>query len=392
MEKPQPIAFLSQFKMGNADNRPSLLIYTTLKALTVDSKRLVSKAVTSACNVDLQSKDERVSSAATKRLESLAKWQKCKHPFAWDEPGMPAGQQTYQMLSKLFPQDDNPVQKSKNTHVSYSKVSQILVNFGVDDGAKTVPAPLVKDGTCPMLLRMAVPVTLKAFNQNQMEATISLWEQGLKAMHIDYLPWHGQHRNATSTTHKSWAYLQKPFSPIALELLDEDDDLHENATMAANEDPSASWTVPTRISEMGPLWDKIVLPLEWKLENATLDRSEGHKYVKDTYVWVSTNFDRSKPEHDLALILAIMFSKVLPNISLEKTDISSELTGNELTRQIRGLPWLPPTRKGTSSPPPYITMMSTYIIALLDSRSPLRIHLQNHNNTFGNPWTDKHSE
>lgn len=104
-----------------------------------------------------------------------------------------------------------------------------------------------------MLFRMAVPITLKAFNQNQMEVTISLWEQGLKAMHIDYLPWHGEHCNATSTIHKSWACLQKPISPIVVELLGEDDDLHENATMAANKDYSASWMVPTRISEMEPL-------------------------------------------------------------------------------------------------------------------------------------------
>ena len=47
MEKPEP-TFLSQFKLENVDNHPSLLIYTTLKALTMDSKCLVSKAVTSS--------------------------------------------------------------------------------------------------------------------------------------------------------------------------------------------------------------------------------------------------------------------------------------------------------------------------------------------------------
>ncbi|KAF8804746.1 hypothetical protein BYT27DRAFT_7259216 [Phlegmacium glaucopus] len=165
------------------------------------------------------------------------------------------------------------------------------------------------------------------------------------------------------------------------------------ATSRANQDPSAPWSIPSNLCGMGALWEKNVLPSQWNISAASLSKAEEVEYLEATYLWVQDNFDGKKTHHRLGLVIAIMFSQLLPNIGYPKTpgtNISFDLTSDILTRKIRDVEWILPSHKGVSQREPFITMMSTAIIALLDSGSPFRRYLANNNNTFGAPWTDKH--
>jgi hypothetical protein len=382
--------FLSS--MGPQYNRASTYIYTTLVALVADSQNLVSQAVTLGCNRDLQSADEQVQEDAKKRLKLLAKWQKCKYPFAWGDKAS-----TYSMLVKLFPNEEGGITQlpRSNTTLTHTSLGEKLVKLGLN---KKIEAPLVKNGICSTALQLTVPLTLGTMKADKVE-TIKIWTAGLQTLHIHFLPWSGDHPNAKATTVKSWVFPQSSSKSNVLGILDkgasQEIAAQEIAETTSKQDPSAPWKVPKLISEMGPLWKKRCLPVDWDLKHASIPNTTKHAYIKETYLWVSTNFDGEKTIHRLGIVLAIMFSRLLPNIAYpgEKESIIPEkLPLDDLNRYIQELEWLTPTHKGVSQPEPFITMLSTYIIALGDSDSPLLKYLEEHENAFGNPWTDKHCE
>lgn len=397
LERPSPAVLSS---LGPVYHRATSLIYTSLVALIADSQRLVSQAVTAACNIDLQSQDVQVQTAASDRLKLLEKWQKTKYPFSWGQPGE-TDAKTYQLLSSLFPDDDdrtNPLSRSKNNTTTYGQLAQLLIKMGTsfnNEGPMVIKAPLVKNGICPMSLRVTVPLTQKMLAREHE----TVWEKCLEHLKICFLPWSGSGPNARLTTHQNWIYPQKTPGSILNPGGVRAAAAQEKATAAANQDLSAPWKVPKVIGEMGVLWEKNVLPLEWDIKHASLSKQAEHKYVVDTYEWVRDHFDGAKTIHRLGIVIAIMVSRLLPNISYIsrpelKSSIGEQKNPEELTKSIRELEWIKPSekRKGLSAAPPFITMVSTAIIGFLDRDSPLRKYLASHDNVLGDAWADKHCE
>ncbi|KAF8308458.1 hypothetical protein F5887DRAFT_1092560 [Amanita rubescens] len=96
----------------------------------------------------------------------------------------------------------------------------------------------------------------------------------------------------------------------------------------------------------------------------------------------------------MAVVWAILFSRVAPNLSYKKPN-SKPKDASELaiTKFVRDMPWILPIskhRKGIKSPKPFVTMMSTTIIALRDANSPLYRQAGTRNG-FGKEWSEKHS-
>ena len=105
---------------------------------------------------------------------------------------------------------------------------------------------------------------------------------------------------------------------------------------------------------------------------------------------MQNSFNPDLTNHRLGIVLAIMFSKLLPNIAFPKSwDFDPQ---TDVTAKVRELTWIAPNHKGVSQTEPFITMMSTTIIAILDKESPLRIHMALNNNALGDPWMEKHGE
>lgn len=142
---------------------------------------------------------------------------------------------------------------------------------------------------------------------------------------------------------------------------------------------------------MKSLWKKNTLPKCWDLSNASLPTSSGNgDPLLPTYQFVCEKFDGSNWAHHLALIVAICFSRVVPEIC---HDMHTTIRISDPTTQIRNMAWITAqskSHKGTTAPRPFIVMMSTALIAFWDKRSPFSKHLIANNNFQGKAWTDKH--
>ena len=110
-------------------------------------------------------------------------------------------------------------------------------------------------------------------------------------------------------------------------------------------------------------------------------------------MWVKEHFDKRLPLHHTAMMVAIFFSKVLPKV-FHHCKATDDLKHANTTQVVRDAPWVVTSstnHKGTTSPVPFIVMMSTFIISIYDSKSPLRSYMDSHSDNLGQPWTKKHS-
>jgi hypothetical protein len=152
-----------------------------------------------------------------------------------------------------------------------------------------------------------------------------------------------------------------------------------------------------RISELHTILHKQTLPTHWPVED--VKASAGGDYVIDTYKWVRDNIDLSKPVHQLALLVGIMFSRI--PLWLDQPKSTNEelggLLGSKLTGAIRETPWSAIARRRGKADAKMDTMMvTTAIVALTEHNSPLMQYAREHNRdqemNLGGPWSKLHGE
>jgi hypothetical protein len=225
-------------------------------------------------------------------------------------------------------------------------------------------------------------------------------------MQIHFLPWHKNascNRGAAprSVSPLWWMLINRNSPSLYLSsgpsALSVEESTSIAATSVCNSTPSAPWSIPDNISQMGHLWKKTVLPDDWSLDAASLQNARmtpGHEYVWKTYEYVQANYDGSIWHHHMALVWAILFSRVTPFLFFEKPQTFKANTDKQsITNAIQRMPWTKAkssNHKGVSSPLPYVTMLSTTIFALRDFNSPLAKHARSHGNSLGPAWTNKH--
>jgi hypothetical protein len=158
---------------------------------------------------------------------------------------------------------------------------------------------------------------------------------------------------------------------------------------------SSDWNVPSKLSRMLPYWDKTVLPLDWNINNARLEKDK-KPYVEETYVWVGIHYSRANWRHHMALVWSILITAVLPRIFVPqefRDSVDQTASPNEITTHIRNWPWVhnPSKKRGLTQPAPFVTMVTTYIMAILDESSPLIDGRDIRREGLGPHWTSKHS-
>ena len=78
-------------------------------------------------------------------------------------------------------------------------------------------------------------------------------------------------------------------------------------------DQNAPYTVEDCCwDQMGPLLNKTQLPDDWSL--AHVRHLDNDDYIQQTYHWVQMHYNSTKALHQLALIAAIVISKMAPNV------------------------------------------------------------------------------
>ena len=162
-------------------------------------------------------------------------------------------------------------------------------------------------------------------------------------------------------------------------------------------DVSAPWQIPAKLRDMQSLWRKMTRPEDWSLKDASLGNAraqEEARYISETYDYVDEQYDGSNWTHHMAMVWAILFSRVVPFISHDKHTTYTRTTDTkEATRIVRAIRWKKAAgRRGVTDPRPYIVMVSTAILALRDRKSPLSRQAAKNKNALCKPWTDKHGK
>jgi hypothetical protein len=385
------------------------IAYHALTMLIQDTKGMVRKAVSTQLKEGLRSANPRTQRHTKNRSDALTKWEKSEVGLTWNGPQTEGG---YAALLIILNDDPNthPSQlKHSQDGWTYDHVAEHLMNMA--NGSSTISAPALKDGA----FINALPIAARQISDYapdehlQKEFCVQIFSTMMRKMKIHFLPWHrdGVGRsspravrvdcwmviNRNTDRHRSDKGKEKVID-LTLE-----EEMESVATTLAASNPTAPWTIPTHLSEMGSLWNKTVRPDDWDLEQASLSHARAksaHEYVWKTYEYVEKVYDGTLWQHHMALVWAILFSRVTPNLFHTKpTNLDRISDSKEISRRIRSLPWIGGTsknHKGVTARTPYITMLSTAIIALRDPNSPLSIRAAGKSNSLGVPWTDKHGE
>jgi hypothetical protein len=125
-------------------------------------------------------------------------------------------------------------------------------------------------------------------------------------------------------------------------------------------------------------------------------------YVDDTYDWVVANYDGTKPLHHLALLVSIIVaSTMLPKLFMPtglKNQFQNKSRGEEVWKVYSEIEWVKKDKKGMKDKCYFISMFTTFVIAIYESKSPLRQHMKSTAEEkghilvqgLGSAWTTKH--
>jgi hypothetical protein len=412
--------FFAHFAMAMAASRdikgiashPNALVagaqsiaFHALTILVHDVKELITSNVMPSIKRSLRSLDEVEQVHGEKRKAGLTAWLKASHPLAWSPAGGPQNA-TYRKLVTILNKDVNGTPRALNEaqdQLDYEQVATRLYNMGRKDKPIPVAAPVHKNGAFVHALPVAIDKICRRANQtdNAAQFTIRIFETMLRKMEIQFLPWHSPGPRAYAVQHDIWLIIKRTPTLQAKKTCQDNSNSDEDATQAvasnaADSNPSAPWKLPKELYQMGKLWNKKVLPSDWKLELASLDASDKvarGQYIRAVYEYVEKHYDGNIFWHHMAFVWAFLWSRVTPFVFVEKSGPINGRNSAELTAAVRRLRWIEGssrTHKGVTDPAPYIVMVTTTLIALVDKKSPLSEYMSENDNSFGKPWTAKH--
>lgn len=399
-----PVPYITS--TGESHRMALSIAFQVLKIFVSDCKNFVSKAVCKSIArqvaAPLPLRDHGKS-----RQQALTSWMNEEYALSWTE-GNSTIPTTYRYLITLLAED--PLQPKRGIIKSaekwnYTQIAQHMLEHGVNGYA-----PVIKHGYFQTALALA-SVEIKKYAPDPAQAdqwVITVFAHVMQKEKIHFVPWHppSERRGTTKrlAVHTHWLFLdhrstQSPHATAqTMDVPSPRAKFTRIATQDASADPCAPWSVPEAIQDMGVLWNKTTLPLTWNISHATLNTCKGgsdSEYVPATYRWVRDNYDGNNWRHHLGLVLAILITTLLPRVfvSDEAKGTVKEMKGTAaVTRAIRNLPWETTTSArhgGVTAVKPYLTMMSTAIIGILDERAPLHIYANTHSK-MGEPWTAKH--
>ncbi|KIL64797.1 hypothetical protein M378DRAFT_178583 [Amanita muscaria Koide BX008] len=379
------------------------IAYHALSLFIQDCKNLVSAAVSSSISNQINSDDPVEVLHGKGRKEALAAWLKSSAPLSWtagDSSQTRAYLQLLVILNEDHQRRPKPLQQARESW-TYTMIAKRMLFMKT-----AASAPVSPHGTFLPVIALAhermVLVACKKDDRDHPSVVVSdIFAKIMSKMNIHFVPWHksdGTKTRAYAARHDWWLFLTSaPMAEINRSAPTEpqapQDVLEEVLDLAMSLDPNAPWSLPPTLQEMGTFWNKKCLPSDWSLGNASIRNSKPEDpkhYIQATYEYVQKRYSATCWWHHMGLVWAILFSKAVPFVFFDKEE---RLCAGPFTDAIRLLEWHKRKSKfhgGCSAPLPYITMVSTTIIALLEPDSPLSHYIKRHKNALGDPWTHKH--
>ena len=384
------------------------------EAFFEDTKKLVAEGVRKDIKhriADVSSPEQRKAalSRGRRREVALKSWLKSKHPLAYGQNG---GHETFNLLVRAVVRDEDSASHGLpgwdlNAITPFDFVES-LIKMSTEDKPKTPHAPVLRDGTFLPVLKVAHAAILDIA---KMDGTVSQTtflkqklRQALNVFQVNFFPSHQQQTGSgrggqyTLPVFNSWGHLGikdvvgnsllRPDRAASISLIEPETVAYNNAIAS---DCNAPWNAASLdLVSMKEVLKKTTLPLDFT--RPSLSREE---YVNDTYRWVKENYDGTKHHHHLALLVSmVVASSLLPRIFLPQ-DLRQMFVKSHTQEDIRNIyremDWVERGKKGTTKKSLFVSMITTFIIAIYEKESPLRRHMdKSKNRGLGNPWIDKY--
>jgi hypothetical protein len=287
------------------------------------------------------------------------------------------------------------------TEITTMVFAESLYKMVQDPARNPVKAPILAKGAFLPALKVAIQHIGKLSTvEHKVKFVVHVLQLTTELLKIKFIPWSARHEGAGRPPRvpvwNSWASLgakDEEKGGLSMTLRPEEA-MHKAATdaqkAAMRRDAYAPWSAgDVKLRDLDSSLERRNLPDDWVIPQ----QSSG--YVLETYEYVRDTYDEKNDVHRLALLVGIVMSRCLPDIFPPGTT-ATRLKGAKSraeTRQIaKNLPWTSKTKtKGTKESAVFMAMFVTFIIAIYDGSSPLRRYMQEHEESMGGLWTDKHS-
>ncbi|OCH83892.1 hypothetical protein OBBRIDRAFT_808657, partial [Obba rivulosa] len=361
--------------------------------------------------------DERLSRRGHSCEEALQSWASLTYPLEMTTAAFRP------LLLILTIEDDDPpsaLPGPADNVVSTERFVKVLWSMCRPSNPDPIRSPLFRSGYAPRALQCAVKFIIRlASSLSATEHESLILRALLRACshyRVAFVPWAQRRDGRGRPSHRAqvneWKMLGR--TPAVNDIIPvtgrqvrdpHPDDRMPSATQFTKAHTvshfNAAWSVQDiSLGRLGPYLSRTVPPSDWKpMTNVT----ERDGIVHRTYKWVVNNINMSDDAHKFAMLAGIVMAKSVPNIFHESDVFDAEysslrLKGKSLssTDRVRHLRWrgLPKTssgRKGFKSASPFISMVPTAIIALIEDASPLLEQCNQGKPGLDSKWTSKHS-
>ena len=425
-------AYQASFRMSHATSVQSSKSYPSLTnplsntamhfcniafdALFEDTKLLVAEGVRRDIAHRIASArgklnlDDATSRGAS-RESYLKSWLKKDFPLAYGSDG---ADDTYKLLLQAVNHTDHSVSyglPNWNEHaVSPLSFVRSLIDMSRPVNPSRPVAPVLRTGSFLPVLTIAHQSILELVKDHPAKAQqtfiSNIFRHALKIFKVHFFPSHLSNSGPGSPNVKpvfnSWANIGLRDANAQLPL-DGPSCLPESPsippeTVASNNaiasDCNADWAAKNlTIATLKDVLNKTSLPIDF----ASPAKSDT-AFINDTYRWVRDRYDCRKPLHHLALLVSIIVaSTIVPNLFMVQTArhlFEDAHTPSAVRDAYNKIDWISIVgRRGMSDKSIFISMFTTFTIAIYEDDSPLRKEIASSKKKgLGEAWTKKHSQ
>jgi hypothetical protein len=395
------------FQKHNLNNRYCLVVADiAVRRFIVDTKVMVRDGILHENQAASDADASPLQQAAERRIDNMELWLKSEEPLSYAEDA-------YLPLLRCFnkPQTALALPLGNNQSMSTLELATLMFHMAKPDNPKQRQAPISNKGSFLTILKVAVGLILERATHTDTTSSakyaVHILGTILDFHKIHHVPWStpslpgSTGRPNRKAVHNFWRSTGKKIESgqtavMQVLLSDERDEIEvrDIAKQAETSDATADWeAIGLSISEFTKYIHKQCLPKDCSTSVATISDQDG--YLGRTYTWVTTHYNSKKPVHKLALIVAFLFTKVVPYTGHAAASPQLKLLGRNgaaITAAVRVEPWTDNAsmRKGSKDPTPFLVMVFVYIIALIEPESPLRQYMKENSESLGESWTKKH--
>lgn len=419
---PGSVSIAKRLTFGDRDARALHICKVALEALFDDVRTLVKDGVKRDVFRRIHAATTERKKAAlvlrgNSRMNALKRWLDEEYPLGYSRGNSAASRnETFTSLLHAISHTDAAAAAGlgdyKNEDTSPTSFAASLYRMSFQPRPAQPVAPVLQTGCFLPVLLVAHEQLLSIFDSNVPGAEESFVKSSfvaaIKHMKIHFYPSPLPKKPGSSgapnrkPVFNSWTFLARMDGPPAnsiagpsssglLPPIPPETVAFENAI--AN-DSNAPWSsLDKELNTLHTILNKAFLPQDYKPS-----RSPQFPYVDATYIWVQEKYCAYKAVHHLALIVGIIAAKYfLPNLfyPAKKNHLFPlGINRYQVDKVYADLEWVAKGKnKGKTEQAIFIGMFTTFIIALYEEKSPLRVEMaKKRHGGLGEGWTNKHSQ